>query len=82
MTLTFVALIPNYWGKATTPEKALANAQKEAGSKRNTPVMIYVTNDPDCYVDDFGSFCYHTTEGMWVTRWHDGLQTEVWPLPE
>jgi len=82
MKLTFVAIIPNHWGKGNTPDKAMANAMKEAGSrKRQTRFMLYVTNDPECYVDDFGGFCYHTSEGMWVTRIDsEGKQDELWPI--
>ena len=84
MKLTFVAVIPNYWGKADTQEKALQIAHKESGSWRKTKRVIYVTNDPDCYCDDIdGGLCYHATPGIWVVKiTPDDKQVQVWPLPE
>lgn len=68
MKLTFVTIIPNYWGKGDTPAKSLANAQKESGSKKKVPSILYITNDPECYVDGMGSFCYHPSESVWATK--------------
>jgi hypothetical protein len=80
MTLKFVAIIPNYWGKADSPQEALKIAMRESGSRKKVPHILYITNDPKCWVDDFGSFCYHTTEGLWVTKiYSDGIQVEVHP---
>jgi len=82
MKVKFIVIAPNYWGKGDTPEKALTALRKEMGRalKSTEPRLWYVTNDPDAHVDDFGALCYHTTEGLWVTRCEtSGHQEELWP---
>lgn len=50
--LTYLFIVPNYWGKGDSVEAAKKAARKAGASSFKTYVL-YTCTDPDVYCDDF-----------------------------
>lgn len=57
--MKYIAIIPNYWGKADTREAAIRNARKAGASiTRRTPLAVYEVEDDEASVDPISGGIY------------------------
>lgn len=87
MAKIFVCIGQNVWGKGFTERQAVDAAKLEGGASSVKKRLIYLTTDPDVYVDGPGSIVYKPALGLKMVAKIDGrkhlpVDPPQFPLPE